>query len=46
MGATDQMEDTDHYTVISADTHAGASHAMYREFLEARYHDQFDAWRG
>jgi predicted TIM-barrel fold metal-dependent hydrolase len=36
----------DHYTIISADTHAGASHAMYREFLEAKYHEQFDAWRG
>jgi predicted TIM-barrel fold metal-dependent hydrolase len=34
------------YTVISADTHAGGSHAMYREFLEKKYHDQFDAWRG
>ena len=25
------------YTVISADTHAGGSHAAYREFLEAKY---------
>ncbi len=44
------MTDTDdagrHYTIISADTHAGASHAMYREFLESKYHEQFDAWRG
>ena len=38
--------DGDHYTIISADTHAGASHAAYREFLEAKYHEQFDAWRG
>ena len=37
---------SDRYTVISADTHAGGSHAMYREFLEAKYHDDFDAWRG
>jgi predicted TIM-barrel fold metal-dependent hydrolase len=36
----------DRYTVISADTHAGGSHAAYREFLEARYLDDFDAWRG
>src|SRR6201986_1232289 len=29
---------TDHYTIITADTHAGGSHAQYRE--------DFDAWRG
>jgi predicted TIM-barrel fold metal-dependent hydrolase len=34
------------YTLISADTHAGGSHAQYREFLEAKYLDDFDAWRG
>ncbi len=34
------------YTVISADTHAGGSHAMYREYLEEKYLDDFDAWRG
>jgi predicted TIM-barrel fold metal-dependent hydrolase len=34
------------YTVISADTHAGGSHAQYREFLDPRYRDDFDAWRG
>ena len=33
------------YTVISADTHAGGSHAMYREYLESKYHEEFDAWR-
>ena len=33
------------YTVISADTHGGGSHAMYREFLEKKYLDDFDAWR-
>ena len=36
---------SDRYTVISADTHAGGSHEMYREYLEAKYVDQFDAWR-
>ncbi|HVX18200.1 MAG TPA: amidohydrolase family protein [Acidimicrobiales bacterium] len=35
----------DRYTVISADTHAGGSHAQYREFLEEKYLEQFDAWR-
>src|SRR3954454_12920192 len=36
---------TDHYTIISADTHAGASHAAYREYLDPQYRDDFDAWR-
>ena len=41
------MTSTDaRYTIISADTHAGGSHAQYREFLEAKYLDDFDAWRG
>ena len=35
-----------HYTIISADTHAGGSHAQYREYLESRYVEDFDAWRG
>jgi predicted TIM-barrel fold metal-dependent hydrolase len=34
-----------HYTIISADCHAGGSHEQYREYLEARYHEDFDAWR-
>ncbi|MGI8661984.1 MAG: amidohydrolase family protein [Acidimicrobiales bacterium] len=36
---------TDHYTIISADCHAGGSHAQYREFLDPKYRDDFDAWR-
>jgi predicted TIM-barrel fold metal-dependent hydrolase len=32
------------YVVISADCHAGADLRDYRPFLEARYHDEFDAW--
>ena len=35
----------DHYIVISADTHAGGSHAQYREFLDEKYVADFDAWR-
>jgi predicted TIM-barrel fold metal-dependent hydrolase len=35
----------DRYTIISADTHAGGSHLQYREYLESRYLDDFDAWR-
>ncbi|MDH3705328.1 MAG: amidohydrolase [Acidimicrobiia bacterium] len=34
------------YTIISSDCHAGADHATYREYLEAAWHDEFDAWRG
>ena len=37
---------SDRYTLISADCHAGASHATYREYLEKKYLDDFDAWRG
>ena len=35
----------DHYTIISADTHAGGSHTQYREYLDPQYRDDFDAWR-
>src|SRR6056297_807019 len=37
---------TNHYTIISADCHAGASHETYREYLDSAYLDDFDAWRG
>jgi predicted TIM-barrel fold metal-dependent hydrolase len=33
------------YTVITADTHAGASIDAYREYLDPRYRDAFDEWR-
>lgn len=36
---------SEHYTVISADCHAGGSHSMYREYLDPEYRDDFDAWR-
>jgi predicted TIM-barrel fold metal-dependent hydrolase len=36
----------DRYTIISADTHAGASHAEYRDYLDPKYLEDFDAWRG
>jgi predicted TIM-barrel fold metal-dependent hydrolase len=38
--------ETEHYTVISADCHAGASHSAYREYLDPAFHEDFDAWRG
>ena len=30
---------SDRYTVISSDTHAGGSHAMYREFLDPQWRE-------
>ena len=34
-----------HYTIITADSHAGGSHAAYREYLDPKYREDFDAWR-
>src|SRR5437667_372827 len=34
-----------HYTIISADTHAGASHETYRKYLDSGFLEDFDAWR-
>jgi predicted TIM-barrel fold metal-dependent hydrolase len=34
------------YITITADTHAGASIDMYREYLDPSFRDAFDAWRG
>ena len=34
------------YILITADTHAGGSHAHYREYLDPQYRDEFDEWRG
>ncbi len=39
------MSSDDRYILISADTHAGGSHAEYRNYLEERYVPEFDAWR-
>jgi predicted TIM-barrel fold metal-dependent hydrolase len=40
------MQGSDHYTIITADSHAGGSHAQYREYLDPKFRDDFDAWRG
>ena len=37
---------TDHYTIISADCHGGGSTAEYRDYLDPKYHEAYDAWRG
>lgn len=34
----------DRYVVISSDCHAGAPISGYREYLPARWHDDFDRW--
>jgi predicted TIM-barrel fold metal-dependent hydrolase len=36
----------DPYILITADTHAGGSHAQYREYLDPQYRETFDEWRG
>jgi predicted TIM-barrel fold metal-dependent hydrolase len=36
----------DAYVLITADTHAGGSHAQYREYLDPKSRDAFDEWRG
>ena len=37
-------EDAGRYIVISADCHGGGQLLEYRDYLERRYHDEFDAW--
>ncbi|HEY1741244.1 MAG TPA: amidohydrolase, partial [Acidimicrobiia bacterium] len=37
---------SERYTVISSDCHAGAPIATYRDFLDPKMRDEFDAWRG
>lgn len=44
--STDTARSSEHYTIISADTHAGGSHKAYREYLDPEFRDDFDAWRG
>jgi predicted TIM-barrel fold metal-dependent hydrolase len=39
-------EMAENYTIITADSHAGGSHAQYREYLDPAYLEEFDAWRG
>ena len=34
------------YILITADTHAGGSHAQYREYLDPQWRQAFDEWRG
>src|SRR3954453_6229789 len=43
---TTTLQPDDHYTIISADCHAGANHETYRDYLASKYLDDFAAWRG
>jgi predicted TIM-barrel fold metal-dependent hydrolase len=35
---------SDHYLVISADTHGGGRILDYKPYLASKWHDEFDAW--
>src|SRR3954453_12309448 len=39
-----ELVDTDRYTIISVDGHAGAELRAYKPYLASRWHDEFDAW--
>ena len=43
---TATIDRDEHYIIISADCHAGGSHAAYRDYLDPAFHEDFDAWRG
>ena len=34
----------DRYMILSSDTHAGAEMRQYKHYLDARWHDEFEAW--
>ena len=40
------MRTEPNYTIITADSHAGGSHAEYREYLDPAWREEFDEWRG
>jgi hypothetical protein len=42
--ATEPLANDHHYMVISSDNHAGANLLGYKHYLEAKWHDEFDAW--
>src|SRR3954467_7098287 len=43
-GPTSPLRPDDRYVVISADCHGGGELTEYKQYLEQRYHDDFDAW--
>lgn len=38
------MRADERYVLVSSDCHAGGQISDYREYLESKYHDEFDAW--
>ena len=38
------MTTSDSVLIVSADCHAGAPIQGYRQYLESKWHDEFDAW--
>ncbi len=40
------MSTSQPYTIISSDCHAGGNMAMYEEYLDPAWRDEFKAWRG
>lgn len=44
--SSDTSQSSEPYVLITADTHAGGSHAQYREYLDPKYRAAFDEWRG
>jgi predicted TIM-barrel fold metal-dependent hydrolase len=43
---TEAITAGDRYIVITSDGHAGANMKTYREYLEPKWREEFDAWRG
>jgi predicted TIM-barrel fold metal-dependent hydrolase len=41
-----RWDQIDRYMILSSDSHAGAQTHTYRDYLERRWRDQFDAWEG
>lgn len=40
----DRWDTIDRYMILSSDTHAGAEMRQYKQYLDAEWHDEFEAW--
>ena len=34
----------EHHVIISADSHCGAALRQYKDYLEVKFHNEFDEW--
>ena len=34
----------EHHVIISADSHCGADLRQYKDYLETKFHNEFDEW--